>query len=225
MQNTNVCGITYPELVDTPDIPSHLSGLALDVDTLVIPKFSSASARDSAITSPTDGQHCYLTSDHRLYVYRGPYSAWFPYIHSILKVKSANETLGNSTTLQDDNHITGITVKASTNYLIRGVIMVQSPAAADFKLALSWSVSPTEGSWAVKGTEASNLMGCRQGTVFATIAPPTQGAPAVEFLTIEGYFVTAASPGTVKLQWAKNSGDAGTTTVFAGSWLEIVEAN
>lgn len=224
MQTTARSALRFPDAFDTPDIPKHIQNLATDLDTIVIPKFASNGARDAQITSPVDGQHCYVTGTEQFQQYNSAYAAWLPFYQSLFKVKTANETIGNSTTFQDDDHLVGYALKASTTYLLRGVIMVTSPAAADIKFILNFSVAPTNGQWCIKGTETANSIGSRVATITTQIAPPTQGAPAVEFCTIEGYVLTAVSPSTVKLQWAKNAGDATNSFLFGGSWMEFIEA-
>lgn len=224
MQTSSIGSLRYPDAFDTPNIPQHIQNLATDLDVKVIAKFASTGLRDAAIPSPTDGQCCYLTNTDTFQVYNSVYAQWMSFYQSVFKVKTANETLGNSTTFQDDDHLQGYALKASTTYIVRGVIMVTSPAAGDFKAIWNFTVAPTNGQWCIKGTEAANSIGARMATITTQIAPPTQGAPAVEFLTIEGYVLTAVTPTTVKLQWAKNAGDATNTTVFGGSWVEFVEA-
>lgn len=222
---TTISGIRYPESTDQPDPATDMQNIASDVDTILIPRFADATARDAAITAPVDGQLCYLTSDNKLYTFRNSYGYWQAAIHSYMKMKTAKETLSASTTLQDDNHITGIPYKANTSYLIRGLFVVGSPAAADFKAGLTWSSAPVDGQWSLWGSEASNTMGARTAGLTSTIAPPTQGGSIVDFVTVQGYVKTHASTaGTVKLQWAQNTSDAGTTTVYMGTYIELIQA-
>ncbi len=225
MQTSTRAAIRYPDSFDTPNIPQHIQNMATDLDTMVIPKFASAGLRDAAIPSPTDGQHCYLTNLEQFQQYNTGYGQWLPFYQSVFKIKTANETLGNTTTFQNDDHLAGYALKASTTYLMRGVVMVTSPAAADIKFIWNWSVSPTAGQWCIKGTETANSIGARVALMTGQIAPPTQGAPAVEFMTFEGYVLTAVTPTTVTLQWAKNTGDATNSFLFGGSWVEFVEAS
>lgn len=224
VQLSPICSIPYPDLVDIPNIPTHIKNFAEAVDTLAIARFANAGARDAAITSPVEGQHCYLQDEDKIYVYKSDYTGWFPYIHPRIKVKSANETLGNSTTLQDDNHIIDFSLRASASYAVRGVLFVTSPPAADFKLQLTFTVNPVSGQWGTKTSWTTNSIQQHfRTTMPTTVAINTQGSPVVEFVTIEAIFLAAASPSTLKLQWAKNNADAGTTTVFGGSWIEIFE--
>jgi microcystin-dependent protein len=72
--STGYKGFTIPEYSDAADAPAAFEDL---VDSGPIPRFTDSTARDSAITSPTEGQFCYLLSTGRLQRYDG--SSWVTY--------------------------------------------------------------------------------------------------------------------------------------------------
>lgn len=69
-------GLTIPTYADIADAPAAFKSL---IDSGPIPRFADASARDAAIPTPLEGDHCYLISSHELQVYNG--TAWAaPYL-------------------------------------------------------------------------------------------------------------------------------------------------
>lgn len=220
-----VCSIRYPELTDAPNIPTHIQNMATDLDDLCIPKFANVSARDTAIPSPTDGQHCYITGEDKLYFYHA--TQWIPYYQDILYTKTANELLGNSTTFQNDNHLLNIVLKANTVYFLNGEFMVQNPAAADWKVKMVFDVAPVgDNIWCMQRSETGNEYFTYTATNAQTqLDIATQGAPFVDFISIQGVFQTGGSPTTIDFQWAKLNSDAGTTTVYGGSYVQFTEAS
>lgn len=63
-QNTPIAALPYPELTDIPNAQTAFSNLATALDTIVVPRYASTAARDTAIASPGDGQHCFRTDIH-----------------------------------------------------------------------------------------------------------------------------------------------------------------
>lgn len=223
MPDTPISLITYPASSNAPNVPSDMQAMASDMDSILIPKFANATARNTAFSSPVDGNHCWLNDLHRLQVYRDSYSAWQNYTMSIMKVKTASETVNNSTTLQDDDHITGIPFKANTWYFIRGFLIIQSTAVADIKLRILVSQTPITGNWVTKISASGNNVIGLVSDYASNQALSTQGT--VDFCTIEGVIQTHASnAGTIKLQWAQNTLEATNTQIHTGSHLELVEA-
>lgn len=63
-QNTTISGLPYPELTDIPNAQTAFSNLATALDSIVIPRYATSTARDTAIGSPGDGQHLYRQDIH-----------------------------------------------------------------------------------------------------------------------------------------------------------------
>lgn len=69
-------GLTIPTYTDVADAPSAFKDL---IDSGPIPRFATTAARDAAITTPLEGDHCYVIASHELQVYNG--TAWAaPYL-------------------------------------------------------------------------------------------------------------------------------------------------
>ena len=97
----------------------------------VITPFASASARDSAITSPIEGMHAYLADTDKLMAYNG--AAWVPAVSNIV----ARQTLtGNSSTFTTD---------ATSDFALSGVVV---RAERLYKVSLRTQVNLTAlGTW------------------------------------------------------------------------------
>jgi hypothetical protein len=145
-------------------------------------------------------------------------------------VKSADETVTNSATLQLDNHLL-FTAAANAKYLVDVVLIMTQTAnavGADFKMGFSlpagasWSggapnpdvsvgaSAAGDGNWAaLLGAAASALPYGLDGNA---------GNDTVLFL--KALVEIAGTAGTVTLQWAQNTATAAVgTTVQAKSWL------
>lgn len=210
-----------------PQVNVHLQNLATSVDTISIPRYANSGARSAGIPSPTNGQAGYLQSTEQLGVYKTTYGAFMDVNKpSIIKMKTADENVVASTTFQDDDHIAGIVLKASTWYLVRGLLFFTSPAAGDAKFIPVWSGSSPSASdsfWCIKNQrQTAGATEQRSAVITAQIAPATDDSYVIGG-TIEGIVLTGSPAPTVKLQWAQNTA-SGTMTVFRGSYLEFIEA-
>lgn len=74
---TDIAGIPWPQLTDEPDIEEAVRPLAEHIDTMVVPRYTTTAERDGAITAPTFGQICWV-STHGLQQYSNA-SAWVPF--------------------------------------------------------------------------------------------------------------------------------------------------
>lgn len=228
--DTPISAITYPQNTDAPNIPNHMSGMATDLDRILIPRYSSASARDTAIPSPTDGMLCYRTDTSQLEHYRGSYGAWQPHRARLMKAKTASTSRASTTTLSNDPHIAGISYKANKLYSIEGVIVTWAATTADTKVNLQFSSTPQDFSWAIRfRNDASFSVDSNQSeTHTASVVIPGRGATGGEaqFAMVEGFFLSnSTTPGTIDLRWAQNTSSATATVVFLGSWISINQIN
>jgi hypothetical protein len=64
---TTINALRKPSVDDSPNGPQQISNLADDVDRRLVAVFATTTARDAAITSPTDGMLCYVEADDLFY--------------------------------------------------------------------------------------------------------------------------------------------------------------
>jgi hypothetical protein len=142
----------------------------------------------------------------------------------VTKLKLFDEAVTSSTTLQDDNYLTGFSITAGEVYKIEGCLFMDSPGNADFKMDLAFTNTPIE---YILGCTATNQSGSHTGDLtdaaLANIFIGTSSS-AMTALNLYGYIsANASTGGTFKLQWAQNTSFASNTTVHAGSWMTITQ--
>lgn len=71
---TAINAIPWPELTDEPNIETAVKPLADHIDTRIVPRFATTTARNTAVPSPIEGQIAY-TNTHGLQLYKG---MWVP---------------------------------------------------------------------------------------------------------------------------------------------------
>ena len=142
-------------------------------------------------------------------------SLWIAFVSnydSQLRKKTANETVNNSTTLQDDDHLVGYSLAADRYYRINGILHMDGTLAADMKFALVFTNAPQKALLYTDGGSSST-----PGSTISVSFVATE-----VFIKVTGYFRSnATTGGTMKLQWAQDTAEVSDLTVREGSWLEI----
>lgn len=137
--------------------------------------------------------------------------------------KSANETVNNSSTFQDDNDFTGLQMDAGATYRVRmGLLVSQASAVPDFKVQLV-------------GEGAGTLLFLAGGAM----SQPDGGVPNIgDAGSLAGGFVdtsvgdnwihvefiaTVGNDDTFKVQWAQQTANASNTTLQDRSYIEVTK--
>lgn len=137
--------------------------------------------------------------------------------------KTADESILNSTALQDDNHLI-LPVEANSTYLIQAFIIYDGSTTGDINIGWSGPAGATF-DWTPAGlttgattvSASVKLAGNPIGTADALGAVGV-GTKAV--LIAEGILIVAGTAGSLTFRWAQNALDAvNATTVFTGSVL------
>lgn len=136
-------------------------------------------------------------------------------LRPVFKRKTSDETVNNSATLQNDDHLF-LSVAASTTYELDGVLHYNSGTTPDFKfgwtvptgLTMKYTVQAVSGSF--------NGFSQDQTTIPAIDG---QGVDVAAVLT--GIVIVSTTAGTLTLQWAQNTANASNTIVRAGSYLRL----
>lgn len=140
----------------------------------------------------------------------------------IYVLKAADETLNTNAVAQDDNELI-VPVDANSTYMITVMVLYNSPTTADFR----YNFSLPAGASGYKATAHAPLAttACSDTsttTINNSITSADNnvgGAGAVCALRITGTVIVAGTAGNVTFQWAQATSDAGTTTVYANSWI------
>mgnify|MGYP001558419133 CR=1 FL=1 len=132
-------------------------------------------------------------------------------------VKTADETVNNSATLQDDNVLL-FAVAANEKWQFEGVLMIQSNSTADFKLTFSGPTgSVGQFSRIFREAATDNAGNGDLGDVDNSIAIVGGGRV---FILFWGAIVNGANAGNLTLQWAQNTATVVDTIVHAGSYIK-----
>lgn len=133
--------------------------------------------------------------------------------------------INNSTVLVSDGVMT-LTLPAAASFTIRGTIVYDSSAAADFKVATVWPAGSSGKIWYDGlATTTVGIVGSAQYAV-ATASATTFafGGAAVGTLTFLNFYgrITTVGAGTFTVQYAQQTADPTNTTVRQDSYLEVV---
>lgn len=139
--------------------------------------------------------------------------------------KTANQTVTNSTTIQDDTHLQ-LSVVANAVYRVDGLLIFNGPSAVNLKIG--W-VAPTGATFDWIGTGQSTTSPATSGPVITnaqTIASTVYGLGTIGTSTnmtalVRGLLVTAGNAGTFKLQWAQNTANATAVTMVLNSHIAL----
>lgn len=144
----------------------------------------------------------------------------------VVAVKSANESVTSSTTLQDDNHLL-VTVQPNTNYWLDMMLITDGAVGGDIKLSIV--VPSGTARWMTSGLDVAATAtlanvnrrsltgGTSTGADVGTIASGTW-----TIIPPAGIIRIGASGGTVKLQWAQNTSSATATRILSGSIMRLL---
>lgn len=179
----------------------------------VVTPFASASARTSAITSPVEGMLSYQADVDLFYYYDG--SAWVVIPAMIAARKTADEVVNNSSTLQNDNHLSW-PVAANAVYEMRLELVYVTGTTPDIKFGWTYPSGLTM-VWQHRGTDLSGNVAFRGNYNAATVLG-IGGTTFEEYVTLTGLITVSSTAGTLQLQWAQSTANASDTTLRSGSY-------
>ncbi|GHE47426.1 hypothetical protein GCM10017673_56610 [Streptosporangium violaceochromogenes] len=140
--------------------------------------------------------------------------------------KTADETVNNSSALQDDNHLVAA-VAASATYIVEAFVIYDAATAADLKLAftgpsgatLDWT-STALGTAATAGTGSLTVSASTIGDGSA-VPLGGVGAGTKVVAQIRGLLVVAGTAGNLTTRWAQNTANASDAIVRTNSWMRL----
>jgi len=125
--------------------------------------------------------------------------------------KSADETVNNSSTLQDDNHLV-LAVDANTDYKFEVVLHATSDNTPGLKVG--WTVPASATMWWAMGTTTTKLSESETHSQL--------GGGAIDVvLVFKGVIAVAGTAGNLQLQWAQDTQDVSDTIVYENSTLTL----
>jgi len=139
---------------------------------------------------------------------------------TIVVVKTANETVNNSATLQDDNHLS-FHLPANGQWIFDASIKWSSGATPDLKL--DWTLpSGATGTYGVVGDQAQATPDAQLSITTSNVFLSSGGGNFSTYLA--GEITMGSAAGLVTLQWAQNTANASDTILQKGSWVRVMRA-
>lgn len=150
------------------------------------------------------------------------------FVQAASVVKSADETVTSSTTLQDDDQLQ-ITVSANTSYWVDMLILYTGLAAADLKVSYAGPSGATfawvsdgggSGNSAVVDAVSRTLQSMGSTPSYGCVEP-VAGTGAQLCGLGKGVLTVGGTGGIFKLQWAQLASSATAVRIYAGSSLIV----
>ncbi len=138
--------------------------------------------------------------------------------------KTADETVNNSTTLQNDDDLF-FAVAANEVWSWEAVLFCGSAStASDLKLTFTAPTSPTSSAFFKRGQDAGGVaVGSTPTTATAPAATISVGSGSsilnIYLVELVGWIINGSNAGNIQLQWAQDTLTASNTKVFKGSYL------
>jgi len=204
-------------------------------------RFATATARDAAITAPTEGMVCYLMDSSTMTAYDGSNWAVIP-VANFYIVPTAGYTVASPTAALQNIYAatgSGFTLAASTTYRVRGVLRVSwtnglttsqpsfqltySGTSASSQFLMKYAYNSTAFTYASSNASAGELYVSSQpiNTAFFTSLTHSSGNfyNTVEF---DG-FIRTTTTGTLTPQWGFTSNSTiSSVTAQANSFYEVI---
>ncbi len=192
---------------------------------ILIPRMSSAQ-RD-AIASPAEGLMVFVTTSSEEGFWYHDATRWLPLSSSVsanstvvVKRKSSDQSIANSTALQDDSDM-GMTLGANQVYEIDGMVEFSS-ASVDPDAAFGFS-NPSGATvnisyTATNGSPTSFTSGVNTGVTSSSVEV---GAGQISVVHLHGIVEMGSSASDFRLKWAQNSSSINSTTLKKNSYLKF----
>ena len=144
--------------------------------------------------------------------------------------KAADETVNNSDTYQDDDHLV-VTVTATTNYIVEVVLGVRNASATpSFKLQFTVpSITNYSGTGIYNTIDDVSYSNVVQSTLttspgaIITGGTCSTGAGYTAHVYLSGVLEVAGTGGAFQIQWAQQTAHASDTIVKRGSYIKLTE--
>ena len=189
-------------------------GTAENMNATVV-QFGTAAARMAAGKKGV----LYFATDTKALSYDNG-SAWVEIqIAPTVKNKTADETVNNSTTLQDDDDLV-VAILANETWIVEMVLLVTTDAGADFKLQVN---GPTASAGYVTAIttryEAAAANDLVRGAAALGSPMSIVGTTTAYTIKVTAIVRNGANAGNITLQWAQDAAVVADTKVLTDSYL------
>lgn len=133
--------------------------------------------------------------------------------------KTADETVNNSATMQDDNDMV-LAVAANATYQIEGAWYYNTGTTPDIKMQFTFPAGLTM-FYVVEGVAVSTSVLGQFKSIQTTVSI-LEGVAGDRIATIEGLVIVSSTAGNLRVQWAQNTANASDTKMLAGSYIKLM---
>lgn len=142
----------------------------------------------------------------------------------LVAVKTADETVNNSSTLQDDNELF-VAVRANNTYIVETGLIYSSGATPLIKVGFDFPSGATF-VWTMDSLHNSITAATRGDIERFVQSGSTQsfgvsGAGTKVDATPSGLLTVGSTGGNFTVQWAQQTANASNTVMYAGSWIKL----
>lgn len=137
-----------------------------------------------------------------------------------IAVKSADETVNNSNTLQNDDHL-ALAVESDRSYLFELVAQVSQVSAVNIEC--DFTIPAGASGWYCNNNGPAADVGWQADSALTNnaVIDIVSGRKAV---ILKGYLLMGTTAGTLQWRWAQEVTLGGSSlTVYRGSWLQLWE--
>lgn len=219
---TAINAIPKPETTDDPDVVADFSAMADQIDTRLLPRYASATARDAANPTPIAGQLAWLSDVDLLTQYKN--GAWVLVPYGYSKKKTANELVNNSAATQADDHLFFSAFVGT--YLVEIMISGVSGAATNIRHSAdcvggtaTFSRRAVVGYGAGTAAVNDSLAALYASTTTTPTTNLVDGWSTNDRSMLIRYIVQVTSPGTVRFHWGQGTATATDTFLYFYSYL------
>lgn len=146
------------------------------------------------------------------------FNVWFTNV--LFAVKTANESVTSSTTLQNDDHLV-LALAASSTYIIDGLLIIDGASTGDFQMDFTKPSGSTNNIYIDSLAIGASGLGDKGAYLWEDSGTPNFGTITTgshSYVRFTGLSqVTTA--GNLQLRWAQATSTATATRVLTGSWM------
>lgn len=216
--NTTNQQITYPVGTDLADNPTAFLDMLADVEGRLVQRYTSSADRLARNPTPATGELSFVSGTTWYDRWTG--AKWIP-ATSIKAVKTADQSVNNTTVLVNDAELFIPLTAINTRYLFHAAVRYSTNTTADIKFTFT---VPAGAGLVFGGIGADTAAAgtTNAGVNFtSSIGPATQpyNGGTEAWLVLHGSLLTAATTGNLQLQFAQAVANVSNTTVLNASWL------
>ncbi len=214
-------GLTLPLQADASNEQTAMTAYNAGAELRLVHFYTNAADRTARNPTPVAGEISYLATPGNWWVCQtgGVTPVWWEMRPLFVRKPTQTQTVNNSTTLVTDDALF-LPVEANARYTFQAEIWWIAGTTGDIKFAWTGPAGFLMPRWQIRGFNTIIVYSVANAVSAGTaLTAGGQGAGVLNVGLLTGVFTTAATPGTVSLQWAQNTLEVINTVVQTDSWI------